>query len=38
MASSPQGSIQHDESIADIMIGSMLLFCLLTFVILLGIF
>ncbi len=38
MANSPQGSIQHDESVADIMIFSMLLLCVLTFVILLGIF
>jgi hypothetical protein len=38
MAKSPQGSIQHDESVADIMIVSVLLFCMLTFVILLGIF
>lgn len=38
MANSPHGSVQHDESIADIAIVSFLLFCVLTFVILLGIF
>jgi hypothetical protein len=38
MANSPHGSVQHDESIADIAIVSFLLFCMLTFIILLGIF
>lgn len=30
--------VQHDESIVGIIIGAMLLFCLVTLVILLGIF